>query len=182
MRFLRMSLLEYKIVAMKKTLIIPNPTWGKIIDLLQTHGHVKIDTPSSDKLKRIIDVIGLSYETEQLEGELTKFTLNENTETIEKMTLEEFAKANVPNIQERLEVYNSSPQDLIGRKVSSIRSGFSNTGGGQIMIIDSADEKRIHFIHCEESYLGGENNKINHRGWGCDYSDRHNSFIFYKEK
>lgn len=90
------------------------------------------------------------------------------------MNKEEFATSIIPNFNERWEVYNSKPEDLIGRKVISITSGFSTTGGGQIMIIDDANEHQIHFISCEES----RNVDERHLGWGCSYDERHNKFIF----
>jgi hypothetical protein len=89
-----------------------------------------------------------------------------------------FAKNYFPMFQEKYEVHKATPQDLIGKKVLSIRSGFSTSGGGQVMIIDEADENFIHFIPCEESV--NILSSMSHKGWGCAYEERVSAFIFIK--
>jgi hypothetical protein len=104
----------------------------------------------------------------------------------------EFAKANIPLFEEKYEIFLAKPEDLIGKKVVSIRSGFSNSGGGQVMLIDKIEtygntpesikpELQIHLIPCEESILRDDERSY-HRGWGCRYSERASSFIFYRQK
>jgi hypothetical protein len=87
-----------------------------------------------------------------------------------------FAKNYFPNFLDKYEVFKATPADLIGKKVISIRSGFSTSNGGQVMIIDKADEHMIHFIPCDESI----NLHDNHLGWGCMYEQRVESFVFRK--
>jgi hypothetical protein len=89
-----------------------------------------------------------------------------------------FAKNYFPMFQEKYEVHKATPQELIGKKVLSIRSGFSTSGGGQVMIIDEADENMIHFKPCEESI--NVLSSMSHKGWGCAYEERVSAFIFKK--
>jgi hypothetical protein len=51
----------------------------------------------------------------------------------------EFAKANILLFDEKYEIFLAKPEDLIGKKVVSIRSGFSNSGGGQIMLVNKIE-------------------------------------------
>jgi len=66
---------------MKTTTIIPNPTWGKTLELLQKHGSIKLLEADSEKFKKILDAAELSYETETVAGEknsvFVKFTLKQ---------------------------------------------------------------------------------------------------------
>lgn len=89
---------------------------------------------------------------------------------------EEFAASITSNFNERWDVFKSKPEDLVGKKVISIRNGFSGSAG-QIMIINEANNTQIRFIGCEESINISEH----HLGWGCPYEDRANSFIFYNK-
>lgn len=99
----------------------------------------------------------------------------------------EFAKANIPLFDEKYEMFLAKPEDLIGKKVISIRSGFSNSGGGQIMLVDKVEtygnnrELQIHLVPCEESILRNDERSY-HRGWSCRHTERTSSFIFYKPK
>lgn len=101
-------------------------------------------------------------------------------------TLLEFARLAVPHFEESYRMFLAKPKDLIGKKVISICSGFSNSGGGQIMIVDSIkyygpnnDIPHLHLMPCEESKLGDSDRKT-HRGWGCKFKDKHTNIIFYK--
>jgi hypothetical protein len=99
----------------------------------------------------------------------------------------EFAKANIPLFEEKYEMFLAKPEDLIGKKVMSIRSGFSNSGGGQVMLVDKIDtykeggEAHVHLLPCEESILRNDERQ-SHRGWSCRYTERASSIIFYKPK
>ena len=94
------------------------------------------------------------------------------------MDFKNFVKAIVPNIEDRWEIAQMTPEQLIGKKVISIRSGFSNSGGGQIMLVDEADTKRVHFVPTEESTDRHEG----HLGWSCEFQNISHSVILYKEK
>jgi hypothetical protein len=93
----------------------------------------------------------------------------------------EFAKSNIKLFDEKYEMFLAKPEDLIGKKVISIRSGFTG-GGGQVMVV----EKLHHFkeylniilMPCEESSLPSMHRE-SHNGWSCRYEERCNSFIFY---
>lgn len=60
---------------MKSTTIIPNPTWGKVLDTLQEKGTIRIDTGSIETLKKLLDVIQLKYTMKEDGKNLTRFTL-----------------------------------------------------------------------------------------------------------
>lgn len=61
---------------MKATTIIPNPTWGKILELIQKHGTIRIDSTSSDTFKKLLESINLKYSIEDdVEKGLSRFTL-----------------------------------------------------------------------------------------------------------
>lgn len=59
----------------KSTTIIPNPTWDKTLELLQKHNTIRISTSDIDTFKKILDSIGLKYNTKVDGEELTRFTL-----------------------------------------------------------------------------------------------------------
>jgi hypothetical protein len=90
------------------------------------------------------------------------------------MTILDFAITLVPDLMEKWELYNMTPEELIGKKVVTIRSGFSG-GPGRICVISEADEENITFSPCVESMV-----EAGHLGWGCKYSERHNTFKLYK--
>ncbi len=100
-------------------------------------------------------------------------------------SLLEFARANILLFEEKYEMFLTKPEDLIGKKVVSIRAGFSGDGG-QVMLVDKIDyykegsDARIHLIPCEESVFGNWERE-NHRGWSCRFDERVNSIIFYKK-
>ena len=100
-------------------------------------------------------------------------------------SLLEFAKQHIEKFDEKYEMFLAKPEDLIGKKVISIRSGFSNSGGGQIMLVDSikpykeGGETHIHLIPCEETKVR-DYERTNHLGWSCRYDERCSSIIFYK--
>lgn len=87
-----------------------------------------------------------------------------------------FANANIPLFAERYEISITKPEDLIGKKVISIRSGFSSEGG-QVMIVESINGDNVYLIPCEESI----NIHEGHTGWGCRVNEICNSVIFYKK-
>lgn len=96
----------------------------------------------------------------------------------------EFAKQNVDLFEEKYEMFLAKPEDIIGRKVMSIRSGFSGDGGMVMLATETkmnGDKLTIHLTPCEESNLPPMHLQ-GHRGWSCDYDRRSNSFIFYKPK
>ena len=47
-----------------------------------------------------------------------------------------FFQKQIPFLEERLEIMNMAPENLVGREVISIRSGFGTIGGGQKMVIE----------------------------------------------
>lgn len=96
-----------------------------------------------------------------------------------------FARERIKNFDERYEMFLTKAEDLIGKKVISIRSGFSGDSG-QVMIIDKMksyndNEPYIHLMPCEESSLR-ERERENHLGWGVRFAERQDAFIFYKPK
>lgn len=95
---------------------------------------------------------------------------------MKQKTFKQFAIDLIPDIKERYDMYKMSPDQLIGKKVISIRSGFSNSGGGQVMFINNADNNMIYLIPCKESsiYVNATTS------WQCKYTEKHNSFILYK--
>ena len=60
---------------MKTTTIIPNPSWGKVLDSLQENGTIRIDTPSAETFKNLLNAINANYTTEEDGKNLTRFTL-----------------------------------------------------------------------------------------------------------
>ena len=91
-------------------------------------------------------------------------------------SLLEFARTNILQFEERYEMFATKPEDLIGKKVISIRSGFSSEGG-QVMIVESINGDNVYLIPCEESI----NIHEGHKGWGCKVNEICNSVIFYKK-
>jgi hypothetical protein len=63
---------------MRVTTIIPNPTWGKTLEILQEKGSIRIDTNSSETFKSLLNSISLKYTvSDDLDTKLTRFTLSE---------------------------------------------------------------------------------------------------------
>lgn len=60
---------------MKTTTIIPNPSWGKVLDSLQENGTIRIDTGSAETFKNLLNAINANYTTEEDGKDLTRFTL-----------------------------------------------------------------------------------------------------------
>ena len=61
------------------TTIIPNPTWGKTLELFQQKGTIKIDTASKETFKSLLGSINLEYLVEDdKDTKLTRFTLAKN--------------------------------------------------------------------------------------------------------
>jgi hypothetical protein len=67
-----------KLNNMKTTEIIPNPSWGKVLEIFQSKGTIRIDTPSSDTFKKLLDSINLKYVTQEDGKNLTRFTIVNN--------------------------------------------------------------------------------------------------------
>lgn len=59
---------------MKTTTIIPAPTWGDTLQLLERKKSVRINTSDATKFMTILDAVGYQYETSE-EGVFTRFTL-----------------------------------------------------------------------------------------------------------
>jgi hypothetical protein len=56
--------------------IIPNPSWGKVLQLFQEKGTIRISSSDNEKFKKLLDSISLKYKVEEnLETKLTRFTL-----------------------------------------------------------------------------------------------------------
>jgi len=101
----------------------------------------------------------------------------------DKLTLEQFAEQIVPDFEGRWEMYNMTPEELIGKTVVSIRSGFSSMDGGQIMKVESMREFNGNIqIHLEPTLdsLIYDDERETHLGWSCDWDDRYNSFVIYE--
>ena len=61
---------------MKSVTMIPNPSWGNTLNLLQKHGSIRIPTSESGKFKKIIASIGLEFKADDdVKTKLTRFTL-----------------------------------------------------------------------------------------------------------
>lgn len=73
---------------MKSTTIIPTPSWGVVLAAFQEKGTIRIDTPSSDTFKKLLDAINTQYTTEEDGENLTRFTLvtDDSTEEITKVS------------------------------------------------------------------------------------------------
>lgn len=64
---------------MKATTIIPNPTWGKTLELLQQKGTIRIDTASRETFENLLNSINLKFLVEDdIDTKLTRFTLAKN--------------------------------------------------------------------------------------------------------
>jgi hypothetical protein len=56
--------------------IVPNPSWGTTLQLLQDKGSIRIDTNSSKTFKNLLDSINMKYTVSDcLDTKLTRFTL-----------------------------------------------------------------------------------------------------------
>ena len=94
-----------------------------------------------------------------------------------KLTFAEFAFARDPLLKAKWEVYQMPLNDLIGKKVVSIRSGFSSSGG-QIMVVESIDRKDVHLKPTD----GSRNVREGDLGWMCGIREIPDSFILYTPK
>jgi len=94
----------------------------------------------------------------------------------------EFVKSNINLFDEKYEMFLTKPEDLIGKKVISIWSGFSTSGGGQVMVVESIyhfkEHLNLRLMPCEESSLPSMHRE-SHNGWSCRYEERCSAFIFY---
>jgi hypothetical protein len=73
------------------------------------------------------------------------------------------------NLEDKLEMYLTDPNDLIGKKVFSIRSGFSSMGG-TIMIVDRIENGFFHLL--PEKHVKDER-------WMTKVENCYNSFTIY---
>ena len=104
-------------------------------------------------------------------------SLRKQLETYKSMV--KFSLSVDPQMARRWEVFMATPEELIGKKVQAISSGFTcSAGQRQIMVIDDANHTMIHFMPCEESINAYEG----HKGWACKYEERYNKFIFYTDE
>jgi len=109
-----------------------------------------------------------------------------------KMTYKEFVNSKDPLLVARYEMFQfrSHPEDLIGRKVISIRSGFSNIGGGQVMIVDKIssygdnETHALHLSHCELTKFGNYDRQYiqTHSGWLCELHELEDSIVLYTDE
>ena len=61
---------------MKITTIIPNPTWGKTLELLQTKKTIRISSCDSQTFENLLNSINLPFiKEDDLTTKLTRFTL-----------------------------------------------------------------------------------------------------------
>ena len=97
----------------------------------------------------------------------------------------EFAEKHIPLFKEKYEMFLATPEQIIGRKVISIRGGYSSSEGGQVMLATEIRDYRgvinIHFKPCEESRLHPYENLVSHLGWTTEYEKRCESFVFHKK-
>jgi hypothetical protein len=62
---------------MNLTTIIPNPSWGKTLELLQANGTIRISSSDKKTFQKLLKSIKLEHTTEDnTETKLTRFTLN----------------------------------------------------------------------------------------------------------
>lgn len=90
------------------------------------------------------------------------------------MTYEEFCKQYYPKSIDAWKIYNSTQEELIGKRVKAIRSGFSCSGeDGREMIIgefetiirNNKEEIRLKLLPIEKD------KKDHSLGWGCSLED-----------
>ena len=63
--------------------IIPTPSWGTVLQKLQEHGSIRIDTNSSETFKSLLNSINIKYTvSDDLESKLTRFTLTNEELTV----------------------------------------------------------------------------------------------------
>lgn len=90
-----------------------------------------------------------------------------------------------PKLRERYEIYSTlrqDPESLIGKKVISIRGGFSSHIGGQIMTISEIsfnEDYGVQQIILKPNELSTV--RLDSSGWGSTKEEAHNDFILYKE-
>ncbi len=86
------------------------------------------------------------------------------------MTKEEFAISLIPGFEAKWEIYNSTPEKLIGRKVVAVRSGFGcGPAGGTVMVIDSIKDGWVRLK---------DPSGDNANGWATKYETCHLDFKF----
>lgn len=93
----------------------------------------------------------------------------------------EFFKKNIKHLEEKLEIMNMSDEELIGREVISIRSGFGTIDGGQKMIVSSIyyfGDKKIKTFELRP-IKESQSVYPNHPGWSSICTNKHYDFILW---
>ena len=63
---------------MKNTTIIPNPSWGKTLELLQEKKTIRISSCDSETFEKLLNSINLKFVKEDdLTTKLSRFTLSQ---------------------------------------------------------------------------------------------------------
>lgn len=63
---------------MKIITIIPNPTWGKTLELFQEKKSIRLLSSDADNFKKLLDSVNFKYTTEEdLEKKYSRFILSE---------------------------------------------------------------------------------------------------------
>lgn len=81
---------------MKTTTIIPNPTWGDTLQLLEVRKSIRINKTDSDKFRTILDAVGYRYETVDDEH-FTRFTLLNKSQVLTEKVKRIFDEAGTEN-------------------------------------------------------------------------------------
>lgn len=70
--------LVFKLYKMKITTIIPNPSWGKTLELLQEKKTIRISSCDAETFEKLLNSINLKFVKEDdLTTKLTRFTLSQ---------------------------------------------------------------------------------------------------------
>jgi len=68
----------FKLYKMKSTTIIPNPSWGKTLELLQEKKTIRISSCDSEPFEKLLNSIKIKFVKEDdLTTKLTRFTLSQ---------------------------------------------------------------------------------------------------------
>lgn len=114
----------------------------------------------------------------QIKEDLHSQTQTQIQPDMKDESLREFAKSCIPLFDEKYEMFLAKPEDLVGKKVISICSGFSCSGGGQVMVVESIEDNVIILGPCEETYSSAKERNVR---WSTNFKDKHKSIIFYNE-
>jgi len=92
------------------------------------------------------------------------------------MEFTEFAIEQYPLLVGKFNMFNATKEELIGKKVFAIRSGFGCGSEGRLMIIDKIEVDGR--IHLKDPRINPDNS----RGWLSKMDNKHNDFIFMEDK